>query len=220
MDNLYVKPAKILEQLKLIMPIAVTLEDPISRAPVTLAYENLHQLLVLDVPNLMLESQVIANLYAEMARFQRAAEYRAARAEVAYRKWKSAKVDELREARKKAGAKEKAPTVAEGEAYYRDHAEYEEKSEEPERWKAIAGLFDDLKWAFRMKSDHIKDASRTLAGYERAAGAEARAEERLTDYRSLAEEAADIAKQSGSSEAARALLEGEKPARQARPLEG
>ncbi len=215
---MHIKPQKILEQLKLLMPVALTLEDPISKQPITVAYENLHALLIIDLNSLPFEAQVVAALYAEMARFQRAAEYAAGRAEVRYRKWKAAKGDELRAARKT--AKEKPPTAAQVEAYYRDHADYEKMSEEPERMKAIAGLFDDLKWSFRMKSQMMSDVTRSLSGYESAARAEesaSSAHTRLADYTSLAEEASRIASESGSSEAMAELLSGSKKAEPEEP---
>lgn len=236
---LYLKPAKILDELRLHMPVAITLEDPISRSPIVLSYENLHQLLVIDVENLVVDGQVVANLYAEMARFQRAAEYAADREEIRYTGWKNAIAKAARasaaaaapapdpepegdDGKKKRGSKSSAApkiTVAEAEAAYRTHPEYEARSLEPKRMRAIAGLFDDLKWGFRMKSEQMRDQQRTVGGYgatdrdgDFAAGVEGgpparrSPEERIADYTSLAKEAARAAAESGSSAAMQELL--------------
>jgi hypothetical protein len=247
----YIKPSKILEDLRLIMPVTLTLEDPLTRAPITIAYENLHSLLVVDVENLTVEGQLVANLYAEMARFQRAAEFAADRADIRYVKWKAAKEDAFRAAARRArpeeppaeaeadGKKTKTKakpaaspkvTVAEAEAAYRTDADYESMSEEPKRLRAIAGLFEDLKWGFRMKSEQMRDTARTIGGYgasdrdgDIAAGVEREPRrspgERLADYVSLAEEASALASASGSSQRAIAMLSGnpQQPSQQPPP---
>lgn len=202
-------PKKLLKQLKLLMPIAITLEDPISKAPITIGYDNLHALLIVDVDALGLESQVNASLYAEMARFQRAAEYAAARADGKYRAWKAQMQDELRAQYTKEG-KAKPPTAKALEDYYRNHPDYEDQSSAGERFKAIAGLFEDLKWAFKMKADMISDQSKIIGGYESVTRREESAaeRERLADYHSIAEEVANISRQAGSSQAALDLLSG------------
>jgi len=248
--TLYMKPAKILEHLNLLMGIVLTIEDPISRQPITLSYENLHSLLVIDMDQLPLEGQIVANLYAEMARFQRACEFAADRAEFRYAQWKSAKVDEFRSKASRAapapepepaaepeaaapGKKPKAAkapaapkaTVADGEAYYRGHPDYLALAEEPKRLRAIAGLFEDLKWGFKMKSENMRDANKTVGGYGAtdrdgdAAGASAEPSprfasmtERLNEYTSFAQEASRLSQESGASEAMKQLLAGLPPA--------
>ena len=75
----------------------------------------------------------------------------ALRAEVVYRQWKAQRAIEARE------ASEKKLTGAQVEEAYRTHADYESMASEESRWHALAGLFDDLKWAVRMKSDRIRD---------------------------------------------------------------
>lgn len=212
----YLKPEAILKKLKLVMPITLTLEDPITRQPITISYENMHQMLLVDLTALPLEDQIVSALYAEMGRFQRASEYAVGRAEIRYRKWKAVRSEELKTDRK--NKKEKAPTKEAVEAYYRDHEEYEHISGECDRLKAIAGLFDDLKWSFKMKSTHMQSASRMILGYEQmqgasermaASGSAERASDRLNDYISLAEQA--IALTVGA-------VSGTEPKRTARPL--
>lgn len=208
----FVKPAAILKQLKLAMPIEVTIEDPLTQQPIVVSYENLHSLLVLDVEHLTLEAQVLANLYAEMARLQRAFEFEGSKAEGRYRAWKAQMAEECEKVtpeKKTASGKRAAkqgPTVAEVEAYYRQHEDYEVMSSEPARLKAIAGFFDDLKWAFKMKSEMTSDQSKMVAGFERVARNEGAveyrdngAEDRLSAYENIAAEAARIAAESGSS---------------------
>jgi hypothetical protein len=205
------KPTAILAKLRLQMPLAVTIEDPLSRQPIAVSYDNLHSLLVLDSEHLVLEGQIIANLYAEMARLQRAAEFEAAKAEGRYRSWKVQMVEELGqnipEKKTQAGkrASKQGPTTAEGESYYRAHADYARVSSEPPRWRAIAGFFDDLKWAFKIKSQMMTDQSKIIAGYESTVRAEGQTE-RLSHYENLAQEAQNIAAASGSSEAFAAML--------------
>lgn len=183
---LHQKIEKLLENLRLVMPARATWDDPLGGPPVVCDHANLHALLIVDADNLPIEGQLVSNLYAEMARYQRAAEYAADIAEIRYVKWKSAKELEYRAARastgdvpasepepsaegekKKAAKAPKAarPTVAETEAAYRDHPDYERMSLEPRRLRAVAGVFDDLKWAFKMKSEHIREAGRLLGGY-------------------------------------------------------
>lgn len=253
MSNLYMKPAKILEQLNLAMGVMLTIEDPIARTPITISYENLHSLLLIDVGNLVFEGQVVSNLYAEMARFQHAVEWAADRADARYLQWKAQQTDAFRAKRsaqpapaaepeapaegddagkkkgKKAPAAPKAPTVAEAEAAYRGHADYEKMSLEPKRLRAIAGLFEDLKWAFKMKSEQMRDASKTVGGYgatdrdgDVASGAEpgsreASMSERLDDYRSLALEASRASEEAGSTLAMQQLLQNHPPAPQTPP---
>jgi hypothetical protein len=198
----YIKPEKILEKLKLSLPLSVTLEDPLTRAPVSVAYENLHALLVIDANNLGFESQVIGNLYAEMARMERAAEYTAHVAKTRYAKWKSEKSDECR-----AKAKAKKPTVNEIEAYYRALPEYDEKSAAEARLLALARLFGDLKKAFDIKSKHLSDHHRAVAGYERVSRREDESPvDRMGEYASyqqLQDELIQGASASGGAEALR-----------------
>lgn len=219
------KPSAILKKLKLAMPIEVAVEDPLTRQPIIVSYENLHSLLVLDLEHLDLEAQVISNLYAEMARIERAFQFEAAKADGRYRTWRSKIQDELREDHKK--KKLKAPTQKALEDHYRGHEDYDEKSSEGKRYEALSGFFSDLKWAFKMKSEMLGDQNKMVAGFERASRNESRASddgERLSDYENIAQEAARIAAESGSSESMRDLLSSktqrnaEKPPKAPRPI--
>lgn len=211
----FVKPEAILKQLKLAMPIAITIEDPGTRQPIVVAYENLHSLLVVDLQHIQLERQVVTNLYAEMGRLERACQFEAGRSEGRYRAWKAGmgkecavNTPEKKTAAGKLAAKQ-GPTQSEIETYYRTHQDYDLLSSEPERFRALAGFFSDLKWAFKMKSEMIVEQGKTLGGYEATARNEETAEgeqTRLASYENIAKEAASIAAQSGSSEGLADLL--------------
>lgn len=229
---LHQKVEKILDNLRLFMPLRAQFNDPLGGPPIVVDHDNLHRLLVIDLDQVMLEGQIVANYYAEMARMQRAAEYEADIAEIRYVKWKSAKELEYRSrvresaedaepeaqpepegdgAKKKKAAKPKAParpTVAEAEAAYRDHSEYERMSVEPKRLRAIAGLLDDLKWSFKMKSEHLREASRNLGGYLRTDGAAepVAPREPASALEDMQREAEEAVRKSGSVEALAAIL--------------
>jgi hypothetical protein len=211
---MYVKPEAILKHLKLAMPIAITIEDPGTRQPIVVSYENLHSLLVVDLQHIQLERQVVTNLYAEMARLERACQFEAARSEGRYRTWRSAmaKACAVETPEKKTAAGKKAakqgPTQAEIETYYRSHDDYDRMHSEGDRYKALAGFFGDLKWAFKMKSEMIVEQGKALGGYEVIARNEEPAGEqaRLASYENIAAEAASIAASSGSSEGLADLL--------------
>jgi len=228
---LHQKPEKILEYLRLLMPVSMSFSDPLGGPAITVEHANLHALLVIDADRLAVEGQQIANIYAEMARYQRAAEYAADIAEVRYVKWKSAEELRFRASRtqvadepedtappdaaegkkKKATKADPRPTVAEAEAAYRDHPDYERMSVEPKRLRAIAGIFEDLKWAAKMKSEHIREAAKLLGGYmatDRAADPpEARPEENaMSALEEMRLEAEEIVARSGSAAQLQKLL--------------
>lgn len=206
------KPKAILKKLKLAMPIDVTVEDPLTKQPIVVAYDNLHSLLVLDLDHLDLEAQVVANLYAEMSRIEHAFRFEAARSEGRYRTWRAKVQDELRAEHKKEG--KKAPTKVALEDHYRSHPDYDEMNNAGKRFEALAGFFHDLKWAFKMKSEQMSDQSRSVGGYAATARNEestSEAHERLADYENLSKEAAAIAAASGSSAGLAELLSGKTP---------
>lgn len=195
--------AEIVKRMRLEFPLTVSLVDPLTGEPITLSRENVLALLVIDRDNPELEAQTVSALYGEMARFRRAAEAAAASAETSYRKWKSQMGHKLREKRKKDG--EKAPTVAEVEAHYRGHKDYELMANEPSRLQAIAGLLGDLMWSFKMKAEMMADLNRMVGGHaatERHAdyGSHVDPSERLEDYASMAAEVAEIVSRSQSIE--------------------
>lgn len=236
---LHQKVEKILDNLRLLMPMAAAFEDPLGGPQIVCQHDNLHRLLVVDADRLPIEGQTVANLYAEMARYQRAAEYAADIAEVRYIRWKSGKELEYRaqraaspepnetppateaEGEPKAKGKKAAPkapprpTVAETEAAYRDHPDYERMSLEPKRLRAIAGVFEDLKWAFKMKSEHIREAGKLLGGYlstDRAPTPTAPGDEDpISSLEEMQADAERVVRASGSSEALAALLSANPP---------
>ena len=190
----------LLKRLRLEMPVQLTLEDPLTQQPMSCNYENLHQLLALNLDNLSLEEQLVTNLYAEMGRFQRAAEYAQTVATARYAKWKSQKAVELADKqppKKTAAGKPAArqgPTQAEVEAYYRDQDDYEELQKEPARLAAIAGIMADLKRAFEIKSRMASDQVRTLGAYEKMArDHDSNAQSQMETFEALAAEANQIA---------------------------
>lgn len=197
-------------------PVQLTLEDPQTQQPISMSYENLHLLATIDLQSIDLESQIITNMYIEMARMERAAEWECRRAEGRYRRWKAQMAEELRtdpdRPEKKTASGKKAakqgPTSAEIEEYYRSHADYEEYSNAPARWETVAGLFKDLKWAFKMKSEHLLSMAQYVGGFEGTTRNEQAVGERLEDYQSLAAEAARITAASGAKEDADRALKG------------
>lgn len=201
---------KLLSELRLKMPVTLTVTDPISKQPMTLSYENMHELLVVDTEALMVDSAVVSNLYAEMVRFQKAVEWQAARAASRFAQWKSEQVKAAKKAKAKA-------TVAEIEAEYRTHADYDQIANEESEWLAIAGVLDGLAWAFKMKADMMSDHSRIVGGYEAAARSEAKEERRMQGYARLSEEVGRIA--SENTDALREI-DAQVKGRKARPLPG
>jgi len=215
----YVKPEVILKKLNLAMPMTVTLEDPVSRQPLTVSYDNLHALLVLDVEHMVLERQVIANIYAEMARLSAAAEFESVRAEIRYRQWRERVVEawaptvpEKKTAAGKKAAKQ-GPTKDECEAYYRTHDEYADMYADGARWKIIAELFKNLMWSFKLKSEALGAEEKAVGGFSAVVRnadtkPDSDGQQRLDTYENLSKEASEIAAASGSSQALADLLNG------------
>lgn len=210
--------AEIVRRMKLDFPITHTVPDVFTGGPITISRDNILNLLVVDADNPVLEGQVVSALYGEMARFKRATELAAAKAEASFRKWKAARGHELTakmpEKKTAAGKKsaKQGPTTTEMEAYYRDHKDYDLMHDEPARLNACAGLFEDLMWAFKMKSEMLSDLNKLVGGFY---ATEARGDRvahgnggdlRLTDYASLAAEASNLA-DDDSVEVAKRLAE-------------
>ena len=210
MQGVYASSAEIIRRLKLEMPISVTYVDPFTGGPMTMHRENVLALLVVDTHNLIIEGQACAALYAEMGRFARAATYATAQAETKYRKWKAqmrhecaANTPEKKTAAGKKAAKQ-GPTGDEVETYYRMHKDYEEIANAPHKLAAQAGLFEDLRWAFKLKAETHNDQTKLLGGHERTMRMDD-SNERLTELESLQREANDIIAASGSAAAAAAI---------------
>jgi hypothetical protein len=226
----YVNPKNILKKLKLSMPVpALTLVDPMTDQPIVIEYDDLHSLIVFGSGANTVDWQVNSNLYAEMARYQRAAELGAKKATKQYAMWKSAMADELRAQRKaaakgteakaakgtKAAPSAKAPTGNEIESYYRAHEEYEARSSEPDRMQAIADLFGDLKMAFKMKAEAMRELGRTVSGFEGTSRAEEDTAAAIP-HEDLDDELVSEARQNGSLDAWERIVSGK--ANEAPPL--
>lgn len=171
--SLYQDAATIVKRLQLEMPVAIVLPDPISGSDFALTRENIFSALVVDAPNLVTDAQSLAANYGAMARAQRACERASANAEIAYRKWKAQRSEEFR----KKNADRKI-TVAEVEESYRAHPDYESVSSTSVYYEKLAGLFDDLKQAFRIKGEMVKVTANLIGGDLAARYTEARVENR------------------------------------------
>jgi len=212
MEGVYASSAAIIRRVKLEMPISVTYEDPFTGGPMTMHRENVLALLVVDTHNLIVEGQACAALYAEMGRFARAAQLAADKAETRYRKWKAQMRHECAsksEPKKTASGKlasKQGPTGDEVETYYRTHADYEAMANEPRTLGAQAGIFEDLRWAFKLKGETHSDQVKLLGGHERTMRMDD-SNERLGELESLQKEAEEIIAASGSAELAAKIAE-------------
>jgi hypothetical protein len=195
MQGVYASSATIIRRLKLELPVSVTYEDPFTGEPITCHRDNMLALLVVDTHNLVVEGQTCAALYAEMGRFARAAEYAAGKADTAYVRWKAEKANEAR------GKSKAKLTKEQVENFYRTHDEYEQYANEPKKLLAQAGLFEDLRWAFKLKGETHSDQTRLLGGHERTMRKDDEVE-RLAELESLQAEASKVIEESGSADAA------------------
>lgn len=155
---------ELVNRLQLELPIEVTLEDPISGQPFTVKRANVLQLLMFNPEALVVEMQTVAPLYAEMARLQRAAEFKRDRVETSFTRWKAKTAIEARRTRDPETGK--YPSEDKAKDLYRSKKEYRERAEEVARYNAMAGLFEDLKWAFNKKSAHLESMQKSIGGYE------------------------------------------------------
>jgi hypothetical protein len=182
----YARSAEIIRRLKLEMPVEVTLPDVISSKPFSIRRDNVLALLTIDTANLLVEGQSVAAFYVEMGRAQRAAELAAAKAEIIYRKWKADQSSRFRISRS-----EKKPTKDECEENYRTNPAYEEMASASEKFKALAGLFDDIKRGFDIKGRVVHDQTTMVLGHERATRADDDFD-RLSEMESIEEEVAQM----------------------------
>lgn len=195
--NVYAKPEAILAKFP-DFPVALSTTD-YNDQPVTLRLVDVHRVLVLDASNLIIEQSVVANVYAEMARWAAICEYQAARAGSAYAKWKTQRTAELaaRMPEKKTAAGKRAakqgPTQEEAAEFYRAHEDYDAMSGAADRWSALAGLFGDLKWAVKMKAEAATSIAQSVGGFERTSAQEVETSERLNDYEMVAAHNAALA---------------------------
>lgn len=188
----YVSPEKILAKFN-DFPIEVITTD-MADQPVSVSYADVHRVLTLDVGNLLFEQSVLANTYAEMARWSAICGFQAARAGAAFARWKAQRAAELAKnfpVKKTASGKPSAkqgPTKDEIADFYRTHEDYEEMSGAEAKWTAFTHLFDDLKWAVKMKAEAAASVAQSVGGFERTSAQEVETLERLEDYESVVAE--------------------------------
>jgi len=203
----YVRAHEIVERLKLSLPVAVELADPWTGEPFVVQRDNYLAVLAIDSHNLVFEAQPIPPLYAEAGRAARAAEYHAELAEIRYRKWKAQRAAELREKQPakltKAGkpAARQGPTGDEISAFYQTHEDYEEMAAAPARFRALAGLFADLRAAFRLKASLQETQSYLNSAHEKVLRQDDNLD-RLREIEGLEHDAAEVITASGSADAA------------------
>jgi len=165
------------------------------------------------------DSQWIAALYAEMARFESAASLAADKAEIEYRRWKASKAIALRLAKK--------VTVAEIEESYRADPGYEAIAIAPVRMRAQAAVFQGVKEALSIKSKMLDAGLRNLRGHEQALRVEDNSD-RFADMNPVQQEAMTVAVETANRiAAAQPAVVGPPPAplpkgvtRRARLIEG
>jgi hypothetical protein len=194
----YRRAAEIVRRVRLEMPVGVVLIDPVSHQHFEVSRANVLEALTIDTAVPELEAQTIAALYALFARAQRAAEYAAALSEAHYVAWKSKVAADARKAKK--------ITKDEAEEAYRTHVDYVAKSTESDRYKALAGLFEDIKRAVNIKGEQLRSIVGMQRGETAARASEDAIEQRL-DTLGAATEIAAIIAASGSAEAAAAERE-------------
>lgn len=165
----------VVKKLRADMPVRLTIHDPISGAEFTIERENMLAHLVVDVNDVLADAQTVAMFYAECARAQRACERAAATGEREFVAWKAYVSGE---ARRKSG--DKKITVAETEDAYRTHKDYQTKAGVQTYYTALAGLFEDLKMAFSIKSRMIDAVMRGMSAADRAHRVETKGSESLS----------------------------------------
>jgi hypothetical protein len=188
MGAVYASMGEVVKRLRLNMPVVCTIHDPITGNEVRIERENLLGMLVIDTPNLVLDSQWLAAMYMEMARARRACERASAHAERDFVRWKA---EVSAEARRKSDKKLTNDEAAEA---YRTHPDYERRAAVSAYYKTLSDLFEDAMNAFQLKAKMVDAQSRMLAGDFRAKRVEDRASagERESDWMSedLSERAA------------------------------
>ncbi len=203
----YVRSAEIVRRLQLELPIEVELPDPWTGEPFVVKRSNILAMLTIDSHNLVFEAQPIPPLFAEAGRAARAAEYQAELAEIRYRKWKAQKAAECRknapEKKTAKGAKavRQGPTGDEITAFYQLHEDYEEMSGASARYRALAGLFSDIRLAFKLKGELQQTQTYLTSAHEKVMRQDDNLD-RLKEIESLEVEAEKVIAASGSAKAA------------------
>lgn len=150
------------KRLRLSMPTKVTLPDIVQGGNFTINRADLMDLLLINPESLVLESQAIPALYAEMGKMQRCAKKAADEAATAYRTWKQVQSKHF-----KAQHPDKKPTGAAVEEYYRTLADYANMSNAESYFLNLSYLFGDLKDAFKLKADLVRSNQNYIQGFER-----------------------------------------------------
>jgi len=171
----FTRSAQILERLRLHFPITVTVPDPITGEEFTFSQANIHRLLVIDAPEMGVDQQSVAALYARMARGQRACEKAAAVSERHYVAWKSQVMQEC--CRLADDNAEKRPGVAAQENAYRSHPDYAAISGAQDHWTTLGRLFGDLKEGFRIKADVMRSMASNVRGWDSTHAADDKVEQ-------------------------------------------
>ncbi len=169
------------------LPLSVSYECPFGTGPIVLHKEDV---LAALRPNV--SDYEVASLYAEVARFERAAQLESDKAEARFRAWKAKVSAAFREEKGKA-------TVAQVEEHYRNRPDYVERATEANAYSAQASLLGDIKKAFEIKARLINSLSHDQRSQETVLRADGAGGTSLSD---LQREAQAAVLESGSIEAA------------------
>lgn len=171
-----------IERMRASLPLALQLPDPVTGEPFTVNRDNVLALLVVDVDNLVLESQTAAMLFGEMARVHAATKLAKDQADVVFRRWKAAKSAEARRVLDNgmtAGKNpvKKPPTKEQIEEFYRLAPDYDAEYSKANRAGVIVGLLEDLKEAFKLKQRALHDLHGVTFGHDQVQASDDRLRE-------------------------------------------
>ena len=192
-----VSSKEIIKQLRLKMPLVLELPDAITGEPTLINRDNILALALINPEDLVLESQTVAALYAEMARLHAAATKMFDDKEAEMRQWKANMRGACRSTKTK-------PSQREQEDYYQTDVEYLPRYEAVNRAKAIAACFDDLKEVFRIKARQLDKLHSVDFGHTRGESSFDRLAEMAEQQ--LREDTDKIQANSGSAEAAAKIV--------------
>lgn len=150
-------------RLKLSMPVKLTLPDIVMGGEYTINRADLMNLLLINPESLVMESQALPALFAEMGKMQRCAKTAADKAATAYRQWKQDQSKHF----KSLSTHEKKPTQAAVEEHYRTLPDYNNMANAESYFLNLSYLFGDLKDAFKIKADLVRSNQSYIQGYER-----------------------------------------------------
>lgn len=201
---------ELIERMRAALPLAMTLPDPITGAPFTVNRDNVLALLVIDASNLVLESQMVAMLFGEMARVHAAAKLAREQADVEFRQWKSRKAAAARATLTNgvdAKGNAKPPTNDQVEEAYRSDREYSAEYQKVNRAIVVADLIADLKEAFSLKQRALHDLHGVTFGHDRVA----QTDERMRELEERMEAAAAPHMRESGAELTKILAENQGP---------